>query len=95
MSSRSADVIWDAEALADLNRLLEWLATLPHAKPKSVLNKIQAGAQSLARNGDIGRPSKIAGTRELSISTAPYVLIYRCQDATIEIIGVFHTAQDR
>jgi toxin ParE1/3/4 len=95
MSSRSTEVIWDTEALSDLTRLLEWLATLPNAKPKSVLNKIEAGAQRLARNGDIGRPSKSAGTRELSISSAPYVLIYRCQDTTIEIIGVFHTAQDR
>lgn len=80
--------------MLELAKLRDWWKTLPDAKPNTILKKITDGAQSLARYGDIGRPSKIAETRELSIGSAPYVLIYRCYAYIIEIIGVFHTATE-
>jgi toxin ParE1/3/4 len=95
MTNQRFEIIWDRDALAELAALRDWWTTLPDAKADAILNKINGGADSLHRLGDIGRPSKNAGTRELSIRAAPYVLVYRVHGRVMEIIAVFHTAQER
>lgn len=57
--------------------------------------RIRAAAESLKRLGDIGRPSIEPGVRELSVRNAPYVIVYRADGDTIDILAVYHTAQDR
>ncbi|MDB5571288.1 MAG: addiction module toxin, RelE/StbE family [Hyphomicrobiales bacterium] len=40
-----------------------------------------------------GRPGRVAGTRELLVAGAPYVVAYRVNGAVIDILGVLHTAR--
>lgn len=49
----------------------------------------------MERLGDIGRPSRVPGVRELSVRNAPYVIVYRVDGEAIDILAVYHTAQDR
>jgi toxin ParE1/3/4 len=49
----------------------------------------------MQRLGDIGRPSRVEGVRELSVRNAPYIIIYRVDGDVIEILAVYHAAQDR
>ncbi|WP_238578719.1 type II toxin-antitoxin system RelE/ParE family toxin [Inquilinus limosus] len=41
-----------------------------------------------------GRPGIVAGTRELT-AFWPYVIVYRITPAAVEIIRIWHGAQDR
>jgi plasmid stabilization system protein ParE len=41
----------------------------------------------------MGRPGRVAGTRELVIPGKPYVVPYRVKESVIEILRVFHTAR--
>lgn len=43
------------------------------------------------RRGRIGR---IEGTRELIFPELPYVVVYRIQDQVVEIVRIYHGAQD-
>ncbi len=86
---------WRKQALADLQAFHDWLATLESAKPTQIVQRIRFAAESLSRLGDIGRPGAVAGLRELSVQNAPYVIVYRCDNDVIEIVAVYHTAQDR
>ena len=88
-------VQWRARTLDDLNRIHSWLSTLESADADRAILRIQAAAVSLARLGDIGRPSRIEGSRELSVRNAPYVTAYRIEADTIDILAVYHNAQDR
>jgi len=88
-------VRWRTKALADLRQHYDWLVTLENAKPKRTIARIRAAAKSMERLGDIGRPSREAGVRELSVRHAPYVIVYRVDGDTIDILAVYHTAQDR
>ena len=47
----------------------------------------------LADQPSMGRPGRIAGTRELVVTRFPYILPYRVRGSTIEILRVFHTAR--
>ena len=42
-----------------------------------------------------GRPGRKDGTRELVLSPLPYVVVYRVQDATVEILHIQHGAQQQ
>ncbi len=88
-------VRWRAKALADLQGFHDWLKTIENAKPKRTIARIRAAARSMQRLGDIGRPSKIEGVREFSVRNAPYVIVYRVDDDVIDILAVYHSAQDR
>lgn len=88
-------VRWRAPALADLRRYHDWLRELERGKPRQTVARIRAAAESLKRLGDIGRPSIEPGVRELSVRNAPYVIVYRADGDTIDILAVYHTAQDR
>jgi toxin ParE1/3/4 len=40
-----------------------------------------------------GRPGRIAGTRELVVSSSPYVIPYRVRAGRLDLIAVFHGKQ--
>ena len=42
-----------------------------------------------------GRPGRDAGTREILFPPTPYVAVYRVREQTIEVMRVYHAAQDR
>jgi len=55
---------------------------------------LDEAANSLAIFPMRGRPGLVSGTRELVV-VWPYVLVYRIAGQTVEIIRVWHGAQER
>ena len=88
-------LIWREEAVADLERIDAWLSQFENANTATVRKRIGSAADKLERLGDIGRPGKVDGLRELSVRSAPYVLVYKVTANEIEILAVYHTAEDR
>jgi plasmid stabilization system protein ParE len=50
------------------------------------------GAMSLEAMPNRGRSGRIAGTRELVF--APYIIVYRVVPEAVEILRIYHGAQD-
>jgi len=48
--------------------------------------------EQLATFPGMGRPGEVKGTRELVVS--PYVIVYRYTDEIVEILYIWHGAQD-
>jgi plasmid stabilization system protein ParE len=71
------------------------LSAIEGAKPNRTIGRIRAAVNSMRRLGDIGRPAPIEGLRELFVRNAPYVVLYRVHATTIEVVAVYHGAQDR
>jgi toxin ParE1/3/4 len=86
---------WRKQALADLDRIHAWLSTLESAFPDRTILRIRTAAAGLGRLGDIGRPSRVRGIRELSVRNAPYVIVYRTDADVVDIVAVYHNAEDR
>jgi len=68
---------------------------MERANPKQTIGRIRAAAESMRRLGDIGRPGVEAGTRELSVRNAPYVIVYQVENDAILVLAVYHSAQER
>jgi len=52
-----------------------------------------AAVERLADLPSLGRPGRVAGTRELIVPGTPYVIPYRVRGGSLEVIAVFHGRQ--
>jgi len=84
---------WLRRALRNLEQAYSYiLKENPEAAHKVIL-KIQLAATQLENYPFMGRLGRIEGTRELVISSTPYIVIYRVKEESVEILRVFHTSK--
>jgi toxin ParE1/3/4 len=88
------NIVWSPEAIQDLISLRAYIAEeSPAGARRVVLRILQAVEHLLPDNPHIGRPGRVSGTRELVIPRTPYIVPYRMQGASIQILRVYHGAR--
>ncbi|WP_312597149.1 type II toxin-antitoxin system RelE/ParE family toxin [Brevundimonas sp.] len=91
-------VIWSRRALLELTHAIDYLAQRNLPAAQKVEARIIETTQKLARR-PIGRPGKQPDTYEKLVTGAPYLIVYALADdgegGQVQIIRLFHTAQDR
>jgi toxin ParE1/3/4 len=86
---------WTPAAAADLQQISNYLKDHhPHYR-QPTMRKVYAAIQSLKEWPHRGRAGREEGTRELSFSPLPYIAAYRVEKQSIEILRIYHGAQDR
>ena len=70
-----------------------WLDKNYPEKAESTYNVITAACQNLVEFPEIGRQGEIQNTRELTLSSLPYRLIYQVTDDKIVILRIYHAAR--
>lgn len=84
---------WQAEARADLAKVIDHFADKDSRIAETLLDRIHRAASALAKS-DTGRPGRMPNLREKSIARTKYVLAYRVMEKQIVILRVIHTAQN-
>ena len=79
--------------LSTLDYAVEYIAADNHRAAAEVAQRIWDISQMLADQPGMGRPGKVAGTRELVISGLPYILPYIEKAGAVIILQVMHTSQ--
>ena len=88
-------VTWRARALADVRRIVQYIATDNPVAAQRVGRELLLAGDSLTLFPRRGRPGRLPGTRELVVMP-PYLLVYRLSDTdTVTILRVWHAAQHR
>jgi toxin ParE1/3/4 len=86
--------IWSPEAIDDLASLRAYIAEDDPAAAQRVVPHILHNVEALlSEHPAMGRPGRVPGTRELVIPDTPFVVPYRVQNSTVQILRVFHTAR--
>jgi toxin ParE1/3/4 len=85
---------WLSPALANLDRVYEYIAQENPKAARFVFTRIQATTQKLKRFPNAGRVGQVAGTRELVVPNLPYVIVYRVTETEVQILRVWHTSQN-
>lgn len=86
-------VKWLRTALANLDAEAQYIAEdSPTAATRTVTAIVDAVAH-LSRFPSLGRPGRVAGTRELVVTGTPYIIPYRVSGDSVEILRVFHAAR--
>ncbi len=82
------------EALEDLAAIRSYIGDRNPAAASRVAVALVAACDRLEYLPERGRPGLVAGTREITVLW-PYVIVYRIAAATVEIVRIWHGAQDR
>jgi toxin ParE1/3/4 len=87
-------VKWSEEALDDLRSLQAYIsADNPLAAQKLAMPIVDSIETNLPDNPHIGRPGRVAGTRELVITNTSYIVPYRIQSGAVQVLRVYHGAR--
>ena len=86
-------VRWTAPALRDLEANGDYIARDNPTAADRVVLRILDQTELLSTHPEIGRPGRIAETRELVITDTPYIVPYRLRGGKIEVLAVFHGAR--
>lgn len=87
-------VVWQASALADIRRILDYIASENPAAARRIAQELVLAGDSLELFPLRGRVGLVPGTREL-VAIRPYVVVYEVNADTVRILRVWHSAQDR
>jgi len=64
----------------------------PSVAVRSVLRILEA-VEGLLAYPNLGRPGRVPGTRELVVSSTPYIVAYRVRENVIWILRVIHATR--
>ena len=86
-------IVWSPRAIEHLAHLRSYVARdNPKAANQIAITLLDA-VERLAELPNLGRPGRVAGTRELVVPSTRYVIPYRLRGDRLEIIAVFHGRQ--
>jgi addiction module RelE/StbE family toxin len=87
-------VRWTVPAADDLKSIKHYLEqNYPHLA-ESTVRTIYQRIRSLKTAHQRGRPGHRSGTRELTLTPLPYVVVYLVKAEAVEILHIHHGAQD-
>ena len=82
---------WLRKALRNISDIGEYIALDNPIAAKKEIDKLEKSVNFLIDNPAMGKPGRVAETRELI--TGNYIIPYRVKGNEIQIIRVFDTAQ--
>ncbi len=88
-------ISWTPAAAGDLEHISNYLKDRhPHYR-QPTMRKLYETIRSLKESPQRGRLGREDGTRELLFPPMPYIAVYRVKEQSIEILRIYHAAQDR
>lgn len=91
---QSYAIVFTENATADLQQIREHIGRDNPDAASRIAVQIIAACDRLEHLPERGRPGLVPGTRELT-ALWPYVVVYRVTSETVEILRVWHGAQER
>lgn len=84
---------WVRLAWVDLEEAVGFIATDNPEAARKIAKRIWEAARLLAEHPSAGRTGRVPGTRELVIGGTPFILPYRVEDNTVQILRVLHSSR--
>jgi toxin ParE1/3/4 len=86
-------VEWSALALEDRVTIFDYIESDNPPAANRLDDRIEAEIDRLAEFTEIGRPGRVAGTRELVLPRTPYLAVYSVAETSVTILRILHGAQ--
>jgi toxin ParE1/3/4 len=88
-------ILWTRAAAEDLEHIKDYLTEYYPQFAQSTVIELYETICSLKTSPHRGRLGREEGTRELVLSRLPYIVAYRVKEQAVEILHVYHGAQNR
>lgn len=86
-------IVWTVPAARDLELIGDHIARDNRGAADRMVRRILARTRDLIAHPNLGRPGRVPNTRELVITSTPFVVPYRVVGDRVEILAVFHGAR--
>ena len=86
-------IVWSPRAIEHLAHLRAYIARDNPEAAHRIAGALLAAVERVAERPSLGRPGRVAGTRELVVAGTPFVIPYRLRGDRLEVIAVFHGRQ--
>ncbi|MBL8296211.1 MAG: type II toxin-antitoxin system RelE/ParE family toxin [Bryobacterales bacterium] len=86
-------VVWSRRAVQHLVALREYIGNDSEQNAALVAGRILDAVDLWRARPELGRPGRVAGTRELVVPDTPYIIPYRIRQNRLELMAVFHGRQ--
>ena len=86
---------WTTPAAEDLYRIVKRIQQDNPTAATRTAKTLYEGCLDLRKFPRIGRRGRIQGTRELVFPSLPYIVVYKVEDEVVEVLRIYHGAQDR
>lgn len=87
-------VIWLDRALDDLEAIEQFIGQDNLRAAREVEQQIKTSVRRLQDQPRMGRPGRVAGTRELVIPGLPYIAAYSINESTVYVLAIVHGARE-
>ena len=91
------ELVFDDEAIADLENIYDWIATDSPSAAKKLVQRLFSSVELLISFPFMGHAGREPDTFEWVVPRLPYIVIYEVDRVSerITITAVLHGAQDR
>ena len=86
-------IVWSPRAITHLAHLREYIARDNPKAANRIASALLEAVERLAQLPNLGRPGRVAGTRELIVPGTPFIIPYRLRGDRLEVVAVFHGRQ--
>ncbi len=87
-------LVFAEPAARDLDDIIGYIALDNPSAAEGVYRAIVAAAERLRDFPDIGHVGRLPETREWSVVSLPYVIVYAVGGGAVTVLAVFHSARD-
>ena len=84
---------WTPLARSDLLSIFDYVSARNPQAAERLVSAIEDQLEALLDFPQMGRPGRVAATREFVISRTPYIVAYRLRGQDIEILRILHGAR--
>ena len=83
------NAVWSPRAIRHLIAIGKYIEKDSDGNAAIVAGRILDAIEILRTQPQMGRPGRLAGTRELVVSGTPYIVPYRVKHERVELLTVF------
>jgi toxin ParE1/3/4 len=84
---------WTDGAVEDLRSAHDYLDAENPRAAWDVVDRVMSAVERLGQFPQMGRPGRVDGSRELVVTGTPFLIAYRLQGESIQILAVLHAAR--
>ena len=87
-------LVFAEPAARDLDAIIDYIALDNPLAAEKVYRTIVTAAERLKDFPEIGHAGRLPATRELSVPSLPYIIVYDVGTEGVTVLAVFHAARD-
>ena len=84
---------WTLPALGDIKDAGNFISLDNPQAAERMSDRVKEAVEYLISYPNMGRPGRVAGTKELVVSGTPFIVVYRVRVPIIQILRVLHHAR--